>query len=173
MTKINPTRRTVVRTAAWSVPAVAVVAGAPQFAASHGGPDLRTSTQGAGSGRTAPNELTIQPATLNNTGDTETGGLTVSFNSSVTAINNLTLGGIDPGAIGATVTGLGTNDVTMVLVPTGLAAGTNIAPGASYTSPLSQNLTFSGPELTELTVVVTATNGGHPWTPPTTPVPPL
>ena len=172
MTPQTPSRRTIVKGAAWSAPVVTIAAAAPSLAASPvdpAKPNLSTSTQGVGSGRTSANVLEIKPATINNTGGQETGGLTIVFASSDVAITDIKLGTLNPALLGITLAGLNSNTVTMN-VPASLG---NVAAGGTYTSPFSQVLTFAGPQATSLTVTVTAVNGGVPWEPPTTPVPAL
>jgi hypothetical protein len=166
--KFVPSRRSVIRTAAWTAPAVTVAAAAPAFAAT-GAPNLSTSVSGGTPTRDGL-DVTIAPSTLNNTGTQETGGVVVAFSSTV-AIDNLQLdvfGSLmDPSALGITVTGLGTTSVTME-VPASLA---NIAPGGSWTSPASQVLTMADETAFDLTVTATAVNGGTPFTPPTVTIP--
>lgn len=162
MTQFTTDRRTIVKGAAWAVPAISVAVAAPALAASPGdGPNLSTSVSAGGT--RDGDVLTISPATLRNSGNQETDGVTVEFSADV-VIENLTLGGIDPGGLGITVSGKGTNTVTMTVPPSGLSAGSNIPPGGEWTSPLPQVLTFAaGSGAISLTVTVTAANGGVPF----------
>ena len=165
MTDLSPNRRTIVRTAAWAVPAVSVAAAAPSLAASTNGPP-NLSTSISGGGERSGNQLTIQPSTFINTGGTDAEGLTVVFNSTDVDINQISiLGSNANGFLGISVTGTPGRAVTMVLPPgTSLGQVFIEANGGEYKAPVPQVLTFGGPEATTLTVTATATNGGIPFT---------
>lgn len=168
----SPSRRSVTKAAAWSAPVVAIGASAPVLAASPVGlPDLSTSIQGEGSGRTAPDKLVIQPATLRNTGEADAEGVVIVFSSDGPAITDFKLGAfgqeLDPVALGGTVEGLGTNEVTVTIPPSLMT----VPADGETTSPATQIITFADTSETTLTVTVTASNGGVPFTPPPTLVP--
>ncbi len=166
----TPDRRSVVRAAAWTTPVVAIGAAAPAMAQS-GPPNLSTSTSGGlpRTGTTTDGDawLRFNPSTFTNTGGTAVEGLAIVFASNV-PITNIELMFfetiLDAGALGITFTGLGTTTVTMT-VPVTVA---NIAPGASWTSPAEQRLTFdaTATDTINLNVDVTASNGGVGWTSP-------
>jgi hypothetical protein len=166
---LNTSRRTIVKGAAWAVPAISVAAAAPSLAASPDPtlPNLSTSVQGEGSGRTSATVLEIKPASIINTGGSDALGLVVTFETDGVKITDLKLGTLSPGLLGITVADLNSTFVTMT-VPAGLATVKN---GTPYLSPFSQVLTFENGNALNLTVIATAGNGGVPFTPPVTPVP--
>ena len=172
MTGPTTTRRSIVKGAAWTAPVLTAAAVAPALAASPvDAPNLSTSQQGTGSGRRDATTLVIQPATLINTGGVAAEGVVITFASSGPAITGFKLGAygaeLDPVAVGGSVSGLGTNNVT-VTIPAG---SMTVPAGGSTTSPATQIITFANGDETTLTVTVTAANGGVPFVPPPTLVP--
>lgn len=170
MSEFTPTRRAVIRTAAWSVPAVTVAAAAPAFADSTvptPAPDLSTSTSG-GTPTRAGNQITIAPSTIRNTGDATATGLVVNFSSTeaITGFELLFFGSpLDYAALGITLSPTPTPEAPVtafaMTIPDGTDLGkVRIAPGGSWTSPASQRLTFATSTPTTLTVKATAANGG-------------
>lgn len=165
MTSFTTDRRTIVKGAAWAVPAVTVAAAAPSLAAStecdEPDRDLSTSTPGTGSQRTSDANLNIAPTTFTNTGTDPVEGITVTFVASGTqTITGISIFGNDIKNLvaGATTAGYGSNTVVLTLPPgTGLGQVT-IAPGASYTAPLGQDLGLGSPEAFTLSVTVAASN---------------
>src|SRR5690606_30825385 len=94
MSNFTPNRRTVIRTAAWSAPVVAVAAAAPAFATSPPVdptlPNLSTSTANPTLPSRTGNKVTIPPTTLVNTGGSNGVGVVIKYVSSgpnITAID--------------------------------------------------------------------------------------
>lgn len=163
-------RRTVAKGAAWSVPAVAVAASAPALAASttvaH---DLSTSVPGGGN-RISGTQLDLAATNFINTGSETVEGITVVFEvDNGQTIEDITTFGqqIEDIAEGATISGEGTDTVTLTLAPgTGLGQVT-IPAGGNYQAPAGQTLTLGSDTAFNLTVTVTATNaepGDVPFT---------
>ncbi len=165
MTQFTTDRRTIVKGAAWTIPAVSVAAAAPALAASPTcdeiPQDLSTSSS-AGGTRTSPENLNINPSTFRNTGTESVEGITVTFVASGTqTIEGISVFGSDIKDLvpGATTSGYGTNTVVLTLPPgTGLGQ-VSIPPGGEYTAPLGQDLALSSPEAFTVNVTVQATNG--------------
>lgn len=177
MPEIVPTRRAVVRTAAWTVPAVTVAAAAPAFAASRENfIDLSTSVITTAPTRVPerPSNVSVPATTFTNTGDLPAQGFTVAITSTV-AISNIYLpGGTTPiSMLGVTVAGLGTTNVGMV-VPASLGT---IPANGSFTSPVAQEFAFATPETVTMTTTVTGTNGAAtesiPFVSPSSTIPAL
>lgn len=155
-------RRTIAKGAAWTVPAVAVAAAAPALAASttvaH---DLSTSISGGGTRYAGTNQMDLKPSTFNNTGSETVEGLHIVFRvdngqtiEDVQVFNNP----IEDIAVGATISGEGTNEVTLTLAP-GTALGQVIIPaGSTYASPAGQTLMLGSATGFNLTVTVNAAN---------------
>lgn len=164
MSQFTTDRRTIVKGAAWAVPAVSVAAAAPSLAASSDPqPDIDLSTSSsAGGTRTSATNLNVNPSTFSNTGTETVQGLTITFVASGTqTIDGIAVFGSDIKDLvaGATTAGYGTNTVVLTLPPgTGLGQVT-IEPGNSYTAPLGQDLALGSPEAFTLSVTVRATNG--------------
>lgn len=80
VTQMSPSRRTVLRTAAWSVPAVSIAAAAPAFAAS---PPLETPPNLAGTVVTTParsgSTISFAPFDIVNSGGVDTAGVNLTF----------------------------------------------------------------------------------------------
>lgn len=163
MTQFTTDRRTIVKGAAWAVPAISVAVAAPALAASPvPEPDIDLSTSAsAGGTRTSATNLNVNPSTFTNTGTVTVEGITVTFVASGTqTIEGISVFGSDIKNLvpGATTAGYGSNTVVLTLPPgTGLGQVT-IAPGASYTAPLGQDLALGSPEAFTLNVTVRATN---------------
>lgn len=162
MTQFTTDRRTIVKGAAWAVPAVSVAAAAPSLAASSDPTvdfDLSTSTS-AGGTRSGAN-LNINPSTFTNTGTETVQGITVTFVASGTqTIEGISVFGSDIKDLvaGATTAGYGSNTVVLTL-PAGTGLGqVTIAPGDSYTAPLGQDLALGSDEAFTLSVTVEASN---------------
>lgn len=170
MPEFVSTRRSIIRTAAWSVPAVTVAAATPAFARSTTpvpGPNLSTSTSG-GTPTRSGNDVTIAPSTIRNSGDTTALGLVVRFQTSevVTKFMLNFFGPMDPANLGIVVSGIPGTDFTMT-VPPGTALGqVSINPGGEYTSPAGQILTFATTTPSTLNVTATASNGGTAFNAP-------
>jgi len=160
--RVDVGRRTVVRTAAWSAPAVAVISAAPAFAAS-GTPDLSTSVAGTPTRTftdgfahfTVPDTTTV----FTNTGGGPVEGLvaTISFTSG--NVTDILIAGMPYGdlAPAVTVTGVGTNTVTLTISSDVLV----IAPGDSFPLPLSlEFVTDNTGQATTMSVTGVAANGG-------------
>lgn len=163
MTHFTTDRRTLVKGAAWAVPAVTIAAAAPSLAASPVPHDLSTSVPGTGNRQTATN-LNLSPTTFNNTGSETIEGLTITF----TVDNGQTITGITIFATdikilvpGSTTDGYGTNTVVLTLPPntTGGTGQVSIPSGGSYTAPLGQDIGLSSPTAFNISVTVTASNG--------------
>lgn len=178
MTPQTPSRRTIVKGAAWSAPVVTIAAAAPSLAASTTAPhDLSTSVPGTGVRQSASN-LNLSPTTFNNTGSESIEGLTITFVvDNGQTITGITIFGSDIKNLvaGATTSGYGTDTVVLTLPPntTGGVGQVSIPPGGSYTAPLGQDLGLSSPTAFTISVTVKATNelaGDVPYT-STTPVP--
>lgn len=164
-------RRTVVRTAAWSAPAVAVAAGAPAYAATPTEPNLSGSTLSAAPTRNTNGVISVpeNTATFNNTG-TEAVGLTATIqlgsSGSLSAaaapysITDLLIAGqpyqnlVAAGFV--TVTGLDSSTVTIAISP----AIATIARDDSWTLPYSLEFITNEHRAADLKVSVAATNGG-------------
>lgn len=162
MTNFTTDRRSIVKGAAWAVPAISVAAAAPSLAASTAAPhDLSTSVPGGGTRYAGTNQMDLQATTFNNTGTETVEGITVVFQvDNGQTIEDITTFGqpIEDLAVGATINGEGTGTVTLTLAPgTGLGQVT-IAAGASYTAPAGQTLMLGSETAFNLTVTVTATN---------------
>lgn len=165
MTQFTTDRRSVVKGAAWAVPAISVAAAAPSLAASptcdEPDRDLSTSSSAGGTRQSAEN-LNINPSTFRNTGTESVEGITVTFVASGTqTIEGISVFGSDIKNLvpGATTAGYGSNTVVLTLPPgTGLGQVT-IPPGGEYTAPLGQDLALSSAEAFTLSVTVQATNG--------------
>ncbi|MFC6152976.1 hypothetical protein [Nocardioides yefusunii] len=180
MSALTPTRRSVVHAAAWSVPAVSVAAMSPAFAGSTPpapAPDLSTSSSGGTPIRTGT-QVEIAASTIINTGDATVTGLVVRFESSepVTDFELLVFGNPFPYAsLGITLspTPSAANPVNAfsMTIPDGTSLGqVRVLPGASWTSPANQRLTFGSTTPTTLTVTATASNGGVAFNAPVTTV---
>ena len=165
MSDLNTSRRTIVKGAAWAVPAISVAAAAPSLAASpttapH---DLSTSVPGTGTRQSATN-LNLSPTTFNNTGSETIEGLTITFTvDSGQTITGISIFGSDIKNLvaGSTTSGYGTNTVVLTLPPntSGGVGQVSIAPGGSYTAPLGQDIGLSSPDAFNISVTVTASNG--------------
>lgn len=158
MTQPNPSRRTVVRTAAWAVPAVTLVTAAPAFAASANYTDLSTTVAPPGVGRVAdaPNKVEVPATTFVNSGDLPVEGILVSVTASLPIVT-IEVMGYDVGdlaGLGIIAGGLGTTAVTLA-VP---ADFMTIPPGESLELPVSQTFVFGGPEEVTMQMVVTGVN---------------
>lgn len=158
MTELKPTRRTVVRTAAWAVPAVTLVTAVPAFAVSVNYTDLSTTTVSAPPARVVdfPNKVEVPPTTFTNTGDLPVLGILVGLTANL-PILTIEIMGIDVSALadmGITVTGLGTTNVTMT-VPDSLVT---ILPGESVELPVAQTFVFDGTGDVTMQLVVTGVN---------------
>ncbi|QNF93868.1 hypothetical protein [Janibacter sp. YB324] len=180
MTPQTPSRRTIVKGAAWSAPVVTIAAAAPSLAASpdptppH---DLSTSVPGTGVRQSATN-LNLSPTTFNNTGSESIEGLTITF----VVDNGQTITGITifdkdikDLVAGATTSGYGSDTVVLTLPPNtnGGVGQVSIAPGGSYKAPLGQDIGLSSPSAFTISVTVKASNelaGDVPYT-STNPVP--
>ncbi|CAM4009900.1 hypothetical protein [Janibacter anophelis] len=171
MTGPAPTRRTLVKGAAWSVPAISVAAAAPALPASPTTPahDLSTSVPGGGN-RVAATQLDLAATNFINTGSETVEGITVVFEAdSGQTIEDIQVFGqpIENLAVGATISGEGTGTVTLTLAPgTGLGQVTIPADG-SYQAPAGQTLILGTGDAFNLTVTVSATNavaGDVPFT---------
>ena len=173
MTQFTTDRRSVVKGAAWAVPAISVAAAAPTLAAStttapH---DLSTSVPGTGN-RTSADNLNLSPTTFNNTGSESVEGLSVTFTvDSGQTITGITIFGADIKDLvaGATTDGYGTSTVVLTLPPntSGGVGQVTIPPGDEYTAPLGQDLGLSSPDAFTISVTVTALNaasGDVPFT---------
>lgn len=156
MTELRPTRRTVVRTAAWALPAVSIASAAPAFAASSDFTDLSTSTAPSPT-RSSPTTIEVPATTFINTGNVVSRGISVRIEASI-AITKIMAGPIDPSTVGVTITGLGTTVVTMAVPVDGLAAATIQPNGGTYTSPLGQTFTFAAEGPVTMSTVVTGVN---------------
>ncbi len=156
MTEAKPTRRTVVRTAAWTLPAVSVATAAPAFAASTDYTDLSTS-QAPTPSRSSPTTIEVPATTFINTGNVVSRGISVRIEANI-AITKIMAGPIDPGAVGVVISGLGTTVVTMQVPADGLAAATIQPNGGTYTSPLGQTFTFAQEGSVTMSTVVTGVN---------------
>lgn len=159
----TPSRRTVVRTATWSAPAVAVVAAAPAYANTPTPPNLSTSTS-SGSTRDGT-DVTVNPTTFRNTGGTTAEGLDVRIQTGDT-VNAVTVFGVPVTNFGITFTPpLPSNDFTMK-IPAGTSLGQiTIPPEGSYTAPAAQVFSFATSDPTTMNTTVVASNA------PTTTVP--
>lgn len=162
MTQFTTDRRSVVKGAAWAVPAISVAAAAPTLAASPGGADLSTSVPNADGSTRSGTQLTIAPTTFINSGDANVEGLTVLFESTE-VIESFALEFLDYELFGIVVTGEGTNALTAVIQPGTALGQVTIPPGDDYASPVGQILTFANTSALTLTVTVTPTNGGVPF----------
>ena len=178
MTPQTPSRRTIVKGAAWSAPVVTIAAAAHSLAASTTAPhDLSTSVPGTGTRQSATN-LNLSPTTFNNTGSESIEGLTITFVvDNGQTITGITIFGSDIKNLvpGSTTSGYGTDTVVLTLPPntTGGVGQVSIAPGGSYTAPLGQDLGLSSPTAFTISVTVKATSelaGDVPYT-STNPVP--
>jgi hypothetical protein len=166
--RVDVNRRTIVRTAAWSAPAVAVVAAAPAYAAS-GQADLSGSSMSSTPSRGSDGTVSVASGSVSlaNSGGSAVEGISVSVSlggaggTSATSVPTAApLGSITqillagqpvPGA-----TGLGTGSVSFSLP----AEVVTIAPGGTY--PISLPLEFVTNEhrATTATVSVAPLNGG-------------
>ena len=151
-----PSRRTVVRSAAWTLPAVAAVTAAPAFATSTDYTDLSTSSAPAPT-RSSPTTIEVPATTFINTGTIVSLGISVRIESNI-AITKIMAGPIDPAAVGVVISGLGTTLVTMQVPADGLAAATIQPNGGTYTSPLPQTFTFAAEGPVTMSTVVTGVN---------------
>jgi len=155
-------RRTVVRTAAWSAPVAAVVAGAaPSFATSPTTPNLSTSTVNTAPTRSNTGTITMaaNSATFKNTG-TEALGLVAVISLANSNITDVRIGGMPYAQFAplVTVTGLGTNSVTLTID----AAAFTIPANGSTDLPLDLEFDTNSTAADTLTVEATAGNGGDP-----------
>lgn len=166
--KFDVNRRTVVRTAAWSAPAVAVAAGAPAFAATGGTPNLSTSTLASPPTRNNSGVISIpaNAATFINSGGAAAGlTATVSLSTSTAAgtmsIVDLLIGGNNYKALQdagfVTVTGLGTSTVTVEI-----AEAVAAFEGGQWTLPYALDFVTNEDRAAKFAVSVAATNGGTP-----------
>lgn len=163
MSDLNTSRRTIVKGAAWAVPAISVAAAAPSLAASSVPHDLSTSVPGTGTRQSATN-LNLSPTTFNNTGSESIEGLTITFTvDNGQTITGITIFGNDIKNLvaGSTTTGYGTSTVVLTLPPnTSNGIGqVSIPSGGSYTAPLGQDLGLSSPTAFNISVTVVASNG--------------
>ncbi len=151
----HPTRRTVVRAAAWTVPAVTLVSAAPAFAASTNSTNLSTTFVSAAPFRVAatPNKVEVPPTTFTNTGDLPAQGIHVAITASL-PITLIEVMGMDVTTLGLPVTGLGTTDVTMTVPETFVT----IEPGASAELPVSQVFSFASTDEVTMALTVTGIN---------------
>lgn len=162
-------RRTVVRTAAWSAPAVAVVAAAPAYATTSTEPNLSSSTMSSAPSRGTDGTVSVAPGSVTfvNTGGGAANGLSVEISvggsggASATAVpTTAPLGSITEVRLNGNpypyVTGLGTSSVVLTL-PAELVT---IAPGASFPLSLPLDIVANDHRATTATVTVTALNGG-------------
>lgn len=162
MTELStPSRRTIVKGAAWATPVVTIAAAAPALTASPVTADIDLSTSSSAGGSRTGGTLNINPSTFRNTGTETVEGITVTFVASgdqtITGISVFG-SGIKNLVPGATTAGYGSNTVILTLPPgTGLGQVT-IPPGAEYTAPLGQDLGLGSPEGFTLSVTVAATN---------------
>lgn len=162
MTQFTTDRRSVVKGAAWAVPAISVAAAAPTLAASttpaH---DLSTSVPGGGN-RVAATQLDLAATNFINTGSETVEGITVVFEAdSGQTIEDIQVFGmpIEDLAVGATIAGEGTSVVTLNLAPgTGLGQVTIPPNGGSYQSPAGQTLMLGSEGPFTLSTTVSATN---------------
>lgn len=162
MTHVTPSRRAVIRTAAWTVPAVTVATAAPAFAAS-GAPNL--------SGTSFPTpvrdggKLSFTGVSMSNSGGTRTEGITFTFVSTGATITDITAAAATPvSAVGMTLSGLGTNTVTMTIPA---SSGFNVNGGSSVTIPVPINIivsSTSGAVSIAYTVAALNTVSGTPAT---------
>lgn len=160
MSEFTPNRRTVIRTAAWSAPVVAVAAAAPAFAASPDPtlPNLSTSIPSATPPARSGNVVTLQPTVFVNTGGSTPTGLEVVFNTSEPLnIPILFNGVIDPSALGVVFGG--TPNARTMSIPASLSTFTN----DQFASSFTQALQFATSNPSTLQVTVTAGNGGVPY----------
>ncbi|UTT65734.1 hypothetical protein NMQ01_13700 [Janibacter sp. CX7] len=162
MTPQTPSRRTIVKGAAWSAPVVTIAAAAPSLAASTTAPhDLSTSVPGSGN-RISATQIDISATEFINTGTETIEGITVVFSASDgQKINDVQVFGqpIENLAVGATISGEGTSVVTLMLAPGTQLGQVTIAPdGGSYKSPAGQTLILDSSIGFTLTTTVSATN---------------
>lgn len=161
MPEIVPTRRTVVRTAAWSLPAVSVVAAAPNFAASNHETttNLSTTVVTTQPSRVSATQVFVPATTFINTGGLPAQGFTVEISTSIpiTTLEVSLDGGnswLNIGALGIIVSGYGTGTISFL---TPAAIGT-IPAGGTFTSPAPQRFTFQSEGETTMATVVTGVN---------------
>ncbi|MGN0064589.1 MAG: hypothetical protein ACI379_10140 [Nocardioides sp.] len=162
MTQLQPTRRTVVRTAAWTVPAVTLVTAAPAFAASSNYTDLSTTAPVAPT-RTGAQTLQMPTTmTFTNTGDLAVDGIEVLITSSI-AVSEMTvdLGAPIPveGLAGITIApslAAGPQTSFKLTVPPGGLL--QIPAGQSAGLPVPLDLTLAAPGDVELRMIVTGIN---------------
>lgn len=161
MTQFTTDRRTIVKGAAWAVPAVSVAAAAPSLAASPVAHDLSTSVPGTGN-RISATQIDLSATNFINTGTETVEGITVVFSASDDqTIEDVQVFGqpIENIAVGATISGEGTSVVTLNLAPgTGLGQVTIPPNGGSYQSPAGQTLMLGSEGPFTLSTTVTATN---------------
>ncbi|MGO1165439.1 MAG: hypothetical protein ACTMHL_02350 [Janibacter sp.] len=163
MSQFTTDRRTIVKGAAWAVPAVSVAAAAPSLAASptEAAHDLSTSVSGGGT-RITPTQLDITATNFINSGTETVEGITVVFSvSDGQTIEDIQVFGmpIEDVAQGATISGEGTSVVTLKLAPgTGLGQVTIPPNGGSYQSPAGQTLILGSDVPFTLSTTVTASN---------------
>ena len=163
MRQFTTDRRSVVKGAAWAVPAISVAAAAPTLAASpttapH---DLSTSVSGGGT-RISGTQLDITATNFINTGTETVEGITVVFSASDgQTIEDVQVFGqpIEDLAVGATISGEGTSVVTLNLAPGTELGQVTIPPdGGSYQSPVGQTLILGSDIPFTLSTTVSATN---------------
>ena len=161
MTQFATDRRTLVKGAAWAVPAVTIAGAAPALAASTVPHDLSTSVPAGGTRYAGTNQMDLKATTFNNTGSETVEGLIVVFHvdSGQTIEDIITFGApIEEVAVGATISGEGTNEVTLTLAPGTQQGQVTIPAGGSYTAPAGQTLMLGSETGFTLTVTVNAGN---------------
>lgn len=176
MPELVPTRRTVIRTAAWSVPAVTVAAAAPAFAVSPTvGPNLSQSRaqDPAPTRFAASNVAVVSPPLFDNaTGTAAATGIAMTITSPVAITDyglQLPFGPANPTQMdaasqGIAVTGLGTTTITVSFdLPFN---GFSMDAGEDMTMFVRSVFTFDGSIPDSLDYSVEAANGGTPgnWT---------
>lgn len=184
MTQLTPTRRTVIRTAAWSAPVVAVAAAAPAFATTPPVgplPDLSLSNRQAGTVRRATAAgspvVVVSAPQFVNTGDAAATGvvMTVTADVPITDYNlALPFGPVapqNPGDNGITVTGVGTTTIEISFDLPFFGQYTLEAPVAPATQTqmtmfVNSLFYYQGAAPATLDFSVVAKNGGAPaaWT---------
>lgn len=161
MSQFTTDRRTIVKGAAWTVPAISVAAAAPSLAASPVAHDLSTSVPGTGN-RISATQIDISATNFINTGTETVEGITVVFSASNgQTIEDVQVFGmpIEDLAVGSTISGEGTSVVTLTLAP-GTALGQVTIPpnGGSFQSPAGQTLILGSADAFTLSTTVSAAN---------------
>ncbi|QCX26403.1 hypothetical protein [Nocardioides jishulii] len=163
MTHVTPSRRAVIRTAAWSVPAVTVAAAAPAFAASPpvAAPDMSTTVASTPTRGTPASTLHFAAFDMINTGTADTAGIVMTFSNSAGIITGLTgtyFGAtVDlDGFSGITVTGLDTNSATATFPPNFF--GKNATPTTPMSTTVRINVETASTAATTISVTTVAAN---------------